>query len=60
MCSHLGNSDLQSVVRFCHAHRLLELTAAESVNQIVIWRQVSASLGRDRESGCGRSEVLLV
>eukprot|EP00731_Ephydatia_muelleri_P030885 Em0022g399a len=40
VCSHLGNSDLQSVVRFCHAHRLLELTAAESVNQIVIWRQV--------------------
>lgn len=49
VCSHLGDSDLQSVVLFCNTHRLLELTAAESVNQIVIWRQVSAESGEELE-----------
>ena len=46
VCSHLSDSDLRCVVLFCNAHRLLELTAAESVNQIVIWRQVGFGLGK--------------
>ena len=32
--------DLREVVIFCSAYRLLELTAAESISQIVIWREV--------------------
>ena len=32
--------DLRDVVIFCSAYRLLELTAAESISQIVIWREV--------------------
>ena len=43
MCSHLCDSDLQCAVLFCNAHRLLELTAAESVNQVVIWRKVGGA-----------------
>ena len=39
-CSHLSQSDLREVTLFCHAYRLLELTASESVSQIVIWKEV--------------------
>ncbi len=39
-CSHLPREDQRDVVTFCEAHRLLELTATESINQIVIWREV--------------------
>lgn len=40
-CSHLLDGQLLEVVRFCQAYRLLELTAVKSINQVVIWREVS-------------------
>lgn len=40
LCSHMREEDLRDVVTFCSAYRLLELTAAESISQIVIWREV--------------------
>lgn len=39
-CSHLSPSDQRGVALFCQAYRLLELTASESVSQIVIWKEV--------------------
>ncbi len=41
-CSHLPPADQRGVALFCHAYRLLELTASESVSQIVIWKEVCA------------------
>ena len=40
VCSHLSPTDQQAMALFCHAYRLLELTASESVSQIVIWKEV--------------------
>ena len=40
-CSHLSDGELCDVVGFCDVYRLLELTASESVNQIIIWKEVS-------------------
>ncbi len=40
-CSHLPDKSIREVVRFCQAYRLLELTAVRSINQVVIWREVS-------------------
>ena len=39
-CSHLAPSDQRAVAMYCYAYRLLELTATESVSQIVIWKEV--------------------
>lgn len=36
----MREEDLRDVVTFCSAYRLLELTAAESISQIVIWKEV--------------------
>ncbi len=40
-CSHLSPLDQRAVATYCYAYRLLELTATESVSQIVIWKEVS-------------------
>jgi hypothetical protein len=39
-CSHLSTQQQRGVALFCHAYRLLELTASESVSQIIIWKEV--------------------
>lgn len=39
-CSHLSPPDQRAVATYCYAYRLLELTATESVSQIVIWKEV--------------------
>lgn len=43
-CSHLSSEEQRGVALFCHAYHLLELTASESVSQIVIWKEVRYNL----------------
>ncbi len=40
-CSHLCEQDQRDIIHLANSYRLPELTASDSISQIVIWKQVS-------------------